>query len=739
MKGRRLSAIPAAVYSKVGLLTAIPVGLLTLFSALTIPRLNVKEAVGFALPAHDPYQQMEERIRSAFALADFIVIAVESPDLFTRETVQAVDRLSQEIERHPAVASVISVTTARTIALEGQELRYLPLGKDVETLRDRIQSTPLLARFLLTRDEKAFNIYTFPQPDIDEEALVKDLKRYLGQESNVRIHMYGTPVMRAEMAWRTSRELAVLGSAALVLVFVVELLFARSLLHALLLWLNSMLPAAWTLGLFRLFRLRLETTNFFVPIVVLGLATSYGIHLFRYRSLNSKLPMQKTLDGVTPIIFSAAITTVVGFCSLLVSPIQVLRALGGMLMLGIALSAATALFFLPALMALVPTPPPLRVESRRNILTLRDLSRAPIVLGVLMAFFAAGIPLIRHDYRMGIFKPGSEIGRTLAYFHERSGGIDELELFVDTGEEYGLIDLELFRRIKAVSERLRRNPSVAQVICFTDFVEWANAGMQGADKPLEPDTEAALGETLELLSSGRTGLGIDRLVDPGYSKMRLLIRFGISSLGSGESARRLNGIRSAIHQLMAEELPGAEYQLIGYPLKYERRLWYLIRGLVSGLALYLPWLFLFLLLVFRSLRFALITMVPTVSAMILYLGIMGWFRIPLNYSTALSTAIVLGVSVDDVLVLTLFFRQQCGLLGYLEAIEATRRKVAIATSETTLIIVAGLSVLYFSLYTAVMHSGILASVSLSFATTVTLLAVPWLLSRAKPKSTGDGS
>jgi len=742
MKSNQLSTLPSAVYSRIGILAVIPVALLSLFSFLLIPRLHVREAVGFDLPVRDPYQQMEDQVRSCFASADFIAIAVESPDLYRRETVQAVDRMSRKIEQHPAVASVISVTTARNITLTEQELRYEPLYDSWEMeeggafLRDRIQSTPLLARFLVSRDGKAFNIFAFPRSNIDEEALIADLKRFARAETGVRIHMFGTPVMRAEMAWRTRRELIVLGTAALVLVFLVEVVFTRSVLLAILLWVTAMLPAGWVLGLFAVFRLRLETTNFFVPIVVLGLATSYGIHLFRYRSLDPAGPMADTLDRVTPIVMAAAFTTMVGFCTLLVSPIYSLRMLGVMLVLGIFLAGGVALFFLPPLMALVAIPPQVRFTERRSLVALRHLSVSPIVLGFVLAFFAVGIPMIRHDYRLGIFSSTSEIGRTISYFHERNGGIDELELFIDTGEEYGLIDRDLFRRIKEVARRLEQSPHVSEVICFTDFVEWANAGLHGANQPLQPETNEAIGETLELISSGRTGLGIDRLIDPSYSRTRILIRFGISSLGSGESARRLDSIRASVHTVMEEILPEMRHRLVGYPLKNERRLVYLVKGLVSGLVLYFPLLFLYLLLVFRSLWLALVTMIPTMSATILYLGIMGWFRIPLNYSTALSTAIVLGVSVDDVLFLVLFYRQQSKVLQAQDAMELTRRKAAVATIETTVIIVVGLSVLVFSVYTAIMHSGILASVSLSFATAVTLLVVPWLLTRLKERSGG---
>jgi predicted RND superfamily exporter protein len=421
----------------------------------------------------------------------------------------------------------------------------------------------------------------------------------------------------------------------------------------------------------------------------------------------------------------------VGFCSLLVSPIGLLRTLGAMLVLGIAFAAGAALFFLPSLLAACSRPRPghAREKHIRSFLPHVPRRGASIVLIAVVSFLAAGIPMIRQDYRLGIFRAGSAVGRTIGYFHERNGGIDELELVLDSQAQYGLIDLDLFKRLKSVCRAVERSPDVSQVIAFTDFVEWANAGLNAQDEPLEPQSDEVIGETLELISSGGTGLGIDRLIDPAYRRTRILIRFGISALTAGGSARRLNRIRSDVRALMSNELPDVEYHLLGYALEIERMLLYLVRGLVLGLALFFPLLILFLLFVLGSLRWALITMIPTVSAVILYLGTMGWFRIPLSCATAFSAAIVLGVSVDDVLYFVLFYRQQSALLGMKEALPPTQKKAGVATIQTTAIIVAALCVLLFSVYTVIMHSAIVAATALCFATAVTLLVVPSLLVR----------
>jgi predicted RND superfamily exporter protein len=122
---------------------------------------------------------------------------------------------------------------------------------------------------------------------------------------------------------------------------------------------------------------------------------------------------------------------------------------------------------------------------------------------------------------------------------------------------------------------------------------------------------------------------------------------------------------------------------------------------------------------------------------------MGWLRIPLSYTTALTTSIVLGTSVEDVLYFVLFYRQQAARLGHEEAMALTGQKAGIATVQTTLIIVIGLAVLLISSITPITQSGILTGLSLSFGTLVTLLVVPPLIARfplpAAGSTRGGGS
>ena len=98
-----------------------------------------------------------------------------------------------------------------------------------------------------------------------------------------------------------------------------------------------------------------------------------------------------------------------------------------------------------------------------------------------------------------------------------------------------------------------------------------------------------------------------------------------------------------------------------------------------------------------------------------------------------------GVSVDDVLYFTVFFRNELARHRPRRAMVVAMEKAGGGIVQTTLIIDAGLAVLAFSSISAVTYSGLLAACALSFSTLTTLFVVPRLLVLSLPRSrSSDG-
>jgi predicted RND superfamily exporter protein len=149
------------------------------------------------------------------------------------------------------------------------------------------------------------------------------------------------------------------------------------------------------------------------------------------------------------------------------------------------------------------------------------------------------------------------------------------------------------------------------------------------------------------------------------------------------------------------------------------------RQLLS-LLYFFPALAAILLFLHRNLRWMLICLVPTLTGVIVYLGLMGWIGVPLNIVSSIALAMVLGVSVDDVVYLTVFYRQRARE-DPAGALVSTVHHAGIAIFQTTLIINLGLMVLTLSSYRSIAEIAVLGMATLSFCTAVTYLFVPRLI------------
>jgi predicted RND superfamily exporter protein len=141
----------------------------------------------------------------------------------------------------------------------------------------------------------------------------------------------------------------------------------------------------------------------------------------------------------------------------------------------------------------------------------------------------------------------------------------------------------------------------------------------------------------------------------------------------------------------------------------------------------------FLCLLFRSVKIGLLSMIPNLSPAILTLGIMGWFDIPLNYTTILVAPVALGIAVDDTMHLVTRYRHEflrCG--DYVEALRASLKDVGRALFITSVVLVLGFLVNLFASLAGQAHFGALLATTIAVALVANFLLLPALILTFKP-------
>jgi predicted RND superfamily exporter protein len=159
----------------------------------------------------------------------------------------------------------------------------------------------------------------------------------------------GPNVVSAELrriVWGDAARAAALG---LVLVFCLLWADLGSPLRSSLALLPLSLGMVWMLGGMALFGLRINFMNIFVATMVIGIGVDYGVHLLHRWYESGGRP--EALQGTAKAIAVAALTTMVGFGSLVLSHFPGLRSVGSAAIFGALATAVASITVLPAVLS----------------------------------------------------------------------------------------------------------------------------------------------------------------------------------------------------------------------------------------------------------------------------------------------------------------------------------------------------------------------------------------------------
>jgi predicted RND superfamily exporter protein len=174
-------------------------------------------------------------------------------------------------------------------------------------------------------------------------ALQALISRYPG------IVLAGPNIISAELrkiVWDDALKAAVLG---MIVVFILMWLDLGGPLRALLALLPLAVGMVWMLGAMGLMGLRLNFFNIFVLTMIIGIGVDYGVHLLHrwYESGGDREALAETAKAIAV----AALTTMVGFGSLVLSHYPGLRSVGAAAILGAFSTAVLGITLLPALLS----------------------------------------------------------------------------------------------------------------------------------------------------------------------------------------------------------------------------------------------------------------------------------------------------------------------------------------------------------------------------------------------------
>jgi predicted RND superfamily exporter protein len=567
----------------------------------------------------------------------------------------------------------------------------------------------LLSRLFLSPNSTAWTLFLELSAGNDPAVWLPSLEALRADFPDVRFA--GPAYVEGVVKQRLLREffpLLLLCAALLLGVYGVLL---RSLVPALLLWSASLLPALVACSLFPLFRQPLRAYTVLAPFLTLALSTSYSMHLF-YGFRSAGGDARHAVGSRGPIVLLDGLAAVLGFATLLFSPVRELRTLGAFVMGGLAVSLFTA--FVPFLSMLQIMGP--RLAARKGLPFAgphaeprRVLKIGRAVAASVLALSVVGATRISIGYReRDQFPPWSREHREMRWMQEQYGSSDELVLVADSGRELGLADPSFFSAMADFTSGAARAPGVSGVLSYVDLVTEVEARLAGV--PTGPGTspppapaETAIAEDLEMARSLSGGSLVSLFADPAMRRARVSI--SVRQIGSRADVLAVQDVLQA--ELRRAGLAGGSRW---GGLSLTRAL--LDRGFAReqtvSLAVLLAAYALLLSLVFGSARRGAVALAAPVCGVAAALGLTGALGWRLNQMNILSIVAVASLSVDGAIMCLM-----------IEPNPATRR----AIRDAALLIMAAMAALAFSSFYLVLQTVAACIWGLGFATAVVLLVL----------------
>ena len=686
--------------------------------------------------------------------AALIAIAPRDGSVFTRESLVAIEELTEAAWRTPYSSRVNSLTNyTHSEALE-DELIVGSLVDDASALSDadvvRVEKIALdaveIAGRLVAYDGRTAGVaINFILPENHDQAVI-EITDYLNSvlaearanHPAIDYYMTGDVVMNRTFADVTQSDIQTLTPIVFVIIVGATIILLRSILGTVAIVAVLVFVVNTTLGFAGWNGVVFSPTNSGVPIIVMVIAIADSIHVVTSVLLGMRRGLDRNAAIVESIrinaypIFITSVTTAIGFLSLNASDSPPFHVLGNYVAFGVLCALVYTMTLLPALLSILPLRAR-RVQSEGTAFfgRLADfvIARRTFLLGsvsLVIVVLAIGIPRIELSDNMAqYFDERYEFRRDTDYVIDNLTGLDKLEYSLSAGREGGITDPDYLRKVDAFAEWYRQQPEVTHVQAFSDIMKRLNKNMHGDDPafyrlPDDPDLAAQYLLLYEL--SLPFGSDLNDRIDVAKSATRLVVTTKNAwSRDIRELDERAEVWLRANAPAFAQEASGLSVVFAHLSL---RNINSMLRGTITAMAL----ISFILIWIFKSVRIGLLSLLPNFIPAIMSFGLWGYLVGHVGIASSVVIAVVFGIVVDDTVhFLSKYLKARREGLSAPEAVRSAFHMVGHALWTTTAVLSVGFLVFATSGFEVSWALGLLVTTTIVFALVADFLLLPTLL------------
>ena len=699
---------------------------------------------------NDVDYQIYEQTNDDFGSSDFLILAIQSSnEIFTLDNLQNLQNLRDNIQVIEGVDSVVSVFDAPI--LEQPKLSLIKSASNDKYLledelnlslaKQELRDSPIFSELVISKDGKtlAFQINLDGKDNYDQTVI--DIRSEIETFKNFNINLAGPSMIVFDTINFIKNDVITFGTITILVFFIFLYLIFRDFWPVTIILLNALIVMFISIGVMGLmdWPISIVSSNFLALLLITSIAISIHILAKVQTDVDKNISTSKSLSDIfMPCLFTA-LTTIVGFASLILSDIKPVIDFGKMMSVGVLLNLLSSFLFIPLALELKN----IKSITQKNIADFvynnGYVQSKGFIKKAWIPFLLIFIPLIIYlptnlkveNKFIDYFNKETEIYKGMETIDKNLGGTTPFDIILSLPEAIEEVDEEdLFfsensetakywwkkdnmDKLQKVQNEVSKIDELGKILSIANGIELAQN--LNNNQPLG-DLELAFVRN-SLLDSERAQKVLETFIDETEKSTKIFAR----TIDSSPNLNR-NELINSIDKILQKNFEGTEidYQITGLGVLYNNLLQSLFSSQIKTLSFVLISIFLMVSFLFRSLLVGFSVMfIPSISVGVV-MSSMSILNIPLDIMTITIASICVGMSVDY----AIHFAWR-----YLK--ENDEKKTLLSAGRAILItgstIIMGFLVFLFSNFNPTILFGVFSGIAIFFAMFLSIYLLPRIL------------
>jgi len=441
--------------------------------------------------------------------------------------------------------------------LEGRLAEWSDMYNRVIVNDDNTATQMQITIHSMTPEEKATSKITDAER---QQKILEQVRQIVVEECEGQplvYKIYGDPVVAESARSFMISDLAALIPLVIVVVLLSLFFSFKTVDGTLLPLITVVMSAAWTMGLMALLGITFTLVSSVIPVALIAVGSAYGIHVLTHYyvaldGVEGELTREKYVEAifaglkeVMKAVLLAGITTIVGFISLVSSPIEPLHSFAIFTAIGVGIALLLSITFIPALlltkdfkkvqagrekMKHITEKVERRLERARQLAGGKEMkdasgntlyniyhffcgSRVRLIIFTIAicAFSYLGLRMLKIDTAIvNYFPENCELRQDIKSIDKNFAGTNSLYFTIEGQEKGDLTNPEILKAVDDMQEYLAENyDGIGKIVSFTTFIKRINQVWHVPSTETLETAEADSGDDSMLLPQTANTNGFD--------------------------------------------------------------------------------------------------------------------------------------------------------------------------------------------------------------------------------------